>query len=282
MNIIVIGGSGNIGKLLVNGARGMCHTVGTSTSGSDSLVKFDLAAPRTFDFGQLDNQSVVYVTAAISSPDICANDPALARGVNVTGTSEFIGRSLDRGARIVFFSSDVVYGQREDSFDEAAECNAVGPYGEMKRSIEAKFASVPEFKAIRLSYVFSRDDKFTSYLVSCSQDGKTAEVFNSLARAVVHRGDVIDGALALATRWNEFTQPVINFGGPEVITRTEFAAIVQTVALPGLEFRCVEPSPEFFHNRPRVINMLSPILPDLLGRASRTVQMATRSEFNLN
>ncbi len=58
--------------------------------------------------------------------------------MNVTGTSNFIQSVIDRGARVVFFSRDTVYGEREDAFDESAVCNPAGEYAEMKREVEQR------------------------------------------------------------------------------------------------------------------------------------------------
>ena len=70
--------------------------------------------------------------------------------------------------------------------------------------------------------------------------------------AVIHRDDVVQGAIELTQRWDEFPQTVINFGGPEVLARTEFSQTLKEVALPTLRFRVTEPDAEFFKNRPRV------------------------------
>ena len=99
--------------------------------------------------------------ASISAPDICAREHERAWSVNVTGTSEFISRTIERGGRVIFFSSDTVYGECEDPFDESALCKPAGEYAEMKHKVERRFIENPSFKSIRLSYVFSREDKFT-------------------------------------------------------------------------------------------------------------------------
>ena len=107
----------------------------------------------------------------------------------------------------------------------------------MKHEVEMRFQGNPSFKTIRLSYVFSREDKFTDYLIGCASRNEEAELFHPFYRAIVHRDDVVDGALALAQRWDEFPQQVINFGGPEVLSRIDFAECLKRVALPNLRYR---------------------------------------------
>lgn len=277
--IITVGASGYIGKPLFVCALSKQAGYGTSSSGANGLPRLQLDAPNDFDYGTIHSSDIVFLTAAISAPDICAREHDRAWAVNVTGTSEFIAKVMARGGRVIFFSSDTVYGERNDEFDEQAPCNPTGEYAEMKHEVEKRFLGNPLFKAIRLSYVFSREDKFTKYLSGCAERDEEAELFHPFYRAIIYRDDVIEGALALAQRWDEFPQQVINFGGPDVLSRIDFAECFQRIALPSLRFRVTEPGDEFFKNRPRVIAMSSEILPKLLGRPTRTLAEAARIEF---
>lgn len=279
MKLIINGATGYLGKLLLKAASSNCDAFGTSSTGMNSLLRLRLEVPDEFGYGIIDPLDVVLLTAAISSPDICSREHDRAWAVNVTGTSAFIQRVIARGGRIIFFSSDTVYGEKEDAFDEQSICNPAGEYAEMKCEVEKRFLGNPLFKTIRLSYVFSREDKFAKYLSGCAGRGDVAEIFHPFYRAVIHRDDVVQGVIALAQRWDEFPQPVINFGGPEVISRVEFAQALKEVTMPTLRFQVTEPEAEFFKNRPRNISMSSPILPILLGRPSHTLYEATTFEF---
>jgi dTDP-4-dehydrorhamnose reductase len=146
--------------------------------------------------------------------------------------------------------------------------------------VENRFVDNPLFKSIRLSYVFSREDKFTKYLLRCVELGEEAELFHPFYRSIVYREDVVEAALALVRRWDDFPQQVINFGGPQVLSRIDFAKCIKECFLPDLSFRVLEPNQEFFKDRPRVIAMNSNFLPILLGRPSRTLEKAAQIEFN--
>jgi dTDP-4-dehydrorhamnose reductase len=277
--IIIVGATGYIGKQLHVRAIGNSEVYGTSSTGDDGLNRLQLDAPDKFNYEIIQPSDIVFLTAAISAPDICAREYGRAWAVNVTGTSEFVTQVISRGGRVVFFSSDTVYGERGDAFDETAKSNPAGEYAEMKAEVEKRFLGNPLFKSIRLSYVFSREDKFTRYLSGGAERGEEVELFHPFYRAIVHRDDVVEGTLALAQRWDEFPQQVINFGGPEVLSRIDFAECLQRIALPSLRFRVTEPGDEFFKNRPRVIAMSSDIFPKLLGWPSRTMTEAARVEF---
>ena len=279
VKLLVVGATGYIGKNLYSKAKVNLDVLGTSSSGGDGLLSLRLDRPNESNFDLLGPSSVVLLAAAISSPDICAREHAKAWGVNVTGTSEFITQAVARGARVVFFSSDTVYGQSSNIFDEAADVHPAGEYAEMKREVEKCFLGNPLFKSIRLSYVFSREDKFTKYLWGCAERGEEAELFHPFFRAIVHRDDVVEGVLALAERWDEFPQQVINFGGPEVLSRIDFADCLKSGVLPNLRYRVTEPEDDFFKNRPRAIAMSANILPELMGRPSHRLLEAVQIEF---
>jgi len=278
LRFFIVGASGYIGKHLLAASAG--PKIGTSSSDSPAFVRLRLEEPEEFDYEIVHPGDLVFLTAAISAPDICTREHARAWAVNVTGTSAFIDRVMARGGRVVFFSSDTVYGERSDAFDERAVLNPAGDYAEMKQALEGRFRGNSLFKAIRLSYVFSREDKFTRYLVGCAARAEEAEIFRPFDRAVIHRDDVIDGAIALARRWDDLPNSAINFGGPAVVSRVEFAEALREVALPNLRFRVVEPDAKFFQSRPRVIAMQSPILAGLLGRPARTLRESAQIEFN--
>ena len=209
---------------------------GTSSSAQGDLLQLHLDVPDEFNYDAVQAEDVVFLTAAISAPDICSREHDRAWAVNVTGTSAFIERVIARGGRVIFFSSDTVYGEKDDAFDEQVICNPAGEYAEMKHEVEKRFIGNPLFKAIRLSYVFSSEDKFAKYLSGCAARDEEAEIFHPFYRAVIHRDDVVQGAIALAQRWDEFPQPVINFGGSAILSRVEFAECMQKHAFPNLRF----------------------------------------------
>lgn len=275
----VIGATGFIGQHLLEAAQEAGNATGTSSRATGGLAKLAFENPEGFDYSTIGSGDIAFVTAAISSPDVCANQRDRAWQINVEGSSAVISQIRARNARVIFFSSDAVYGEREPEFDEGGLPQPCGEYAQMKRAVEERFADDEGFKAIRLSYVFARDDKFTSYLLHCASTNVPAEIFHPFYRAPIHRNDVIGGVLALAARWNEFPERVINFGGPQILSRIEFAREIKARALPQLEISPTAPGAEFFMNRPRHISMRSPVLQRLLNGRTSTIAEAAGIEF---
>ena len=277
--ILVVGASGYIGRRLFERASRIGKVLGTSSSLRDHLLLLRLDFSNEFDFSEIRPGDVVLLTAAISAPDICAYEHDRAWAVNVTGTSSFIQTVIDRGARVVFFSSDTVYGERENEFSDTAVCNPAGEYAEMKREVEQQFSGNPSFKAVRLSFVFSQEDKLSRYLTECAERNEEASLFHPFYRSVVHLDDVVEGALALAARWDHVPDQFINFGGPQVLSRIDFAECLRASHLHNLRFKVTEPPADFFKNRPRIISMMSPVFPRLLGRPTLNLREAASLEF---
>jgi dTDP-4-dehydrorhamnose reductase len=280
MRLFVIGANGFIGASLLRAAEREFSVFGTSSQARAGMLRLDLNEPTQFDYGRFEAGDVICLTAAISAPDICSREHARAWAVNVSGTSTFVAQALARRAKVIFFSSDTVYGEAAAPIDERAPANPAGEYAAMKAEVERRFLGHPDFKAIRLSYVFSVDDKFTRYLRACAERGEVAEVFDPFVRSVIHCDDVVEGVIAVARDWESAAAPVLNFGGPAPVSRVEFANLVRSVALPALAVRIVEPGTEFFASRPRVINMESPILSKVLGRSLTSLCDAIAREFH--
>lgn len=281
MPIIVVGASGYIGKPIM--ARLACNPDAWATSSNPSSggVLLNLARPGDFDYALIRENDLIVLAAAISSPDVCANQQDFARSVNVTGTSGFIERCLQRKARVLFFSSDTVYGAASEAINESAPMVPAGDYARMKAEVERSFLGRAGFKSFRLSYVFSREDKFTRYLEDCAKTRRKAEVFHPFKRRVVHRDDVVEAVIRLQDCWPDIGSPIVNVGGPELLSRWDLAAMLKETAMPDLEYTVVEPAEEFFLNRPKAIDMDSPVLPLVLGRPPRTIRLAAQVEFPL-
>jgi dTDP-4-dehydrorhamnose reductase len=281
MKIHLIGSNGFIGRkllpLIEKTGLVYCYSH-TSTTSKENLL--ELTMPEKFNFNKIQEGDFVIFLAAVSSPDLCEKDYNFAYSINVLGTKKYIRRILDNGAHILFFSSDVVIGATEKVCDEKSNCHPIGNYAHMKREIEEAFMNFPNFKVFRLSYVFSREDKFTRYLSECDRNGQTAEVFDALKRNVIYLYDVLDAVQKLSCHFTEFNNTIFNLSGPELLSRKDLAELYrQTVSL-EFKYNVVAPPQDFFIARPNIIETTSLYLADLLGRNATTLNDAFLQEFN--
>jgi len=271
-------GTGNIGKRVLE--KGQDINV---ISKKELNLEF---SPLSYNFDKdsiggtpLKEGDTIIFTAAISEPAIVSAQFEKATRVNVESTGEFIQGAIDLGCKVLFLSSDTVYGDVETGFDESHPINPKGAYAEMKSIVEKRFEGNPNFKSFRCSLNFYKDDRFTQYLKTCAANNVEADIFDPLTRAIVHRDDTVDAILAVANDWNLAEGQYTNCGGPQVLSRAQIAETMKRVALPNLQFKVSRPPSKFYTDRPAFIEMKSPNLKRILGRSPVTFEEAVKIEF---
>lgn len=263
MKIAIVGSSGYIAKHLM--------TAFTSRLANCELVKIDmigdvdlplqLTMPAEFDYDKLKGIDYVIFTAAVSGPDMCANEYEKCWDINVTGTSYFIREAIKRDVKVLFFSSDAVYGDIPGHiYDEDSETQAYTAYGKMKKAIEDEFKGSPLFKCIRLSYVASANDKFISYCLGCIRKGETADIFHPFYRNCTTVSDVVSAIVWLLGNWDAFNSFVLNVTGTELVSRIRMADELNRYFGNKLKYVVSKPDDGFFKNRPQVTQMKSKYL----------------------
>ena len=283
----IIGAKGNIGSRLVEKTEGKYDIrkvvsparthLFTVDSGYYSLNLADDCF--RYDYDTLKMGDTVAFCAAISEPSVCSDQFEIALRVNVTSTGDFIYEALKRGCKVIFLSSDAVYGNVLGEFDEEETVDPLGVYAEMKALVEKRFLEYPLFKVLRLSYNFFKDDRFTTYLKNCVEEEATAELFDPFSRSVVHRDDTVDAIISLYNNWEVCEESGINCGGPETLSRVQFADILKKSVFPKLKTKVTTPGDKFYNDRPAIVSMRSNLLEQVLGRPARSIEDAATLEF---
>ena len=283
----IVGAQGNIGSRLVEKTEGK-YDIRKITSPSrvhllteaNAYHVINLAEDiSNYDYDTLKMGDTVAFTAAISEPSVCADQFEVALRVNITSTGDFIYEALKRGCKVIFLSSDAVYGNVLGEFDEEETVDPLGVYAEMKALVEKRFLEYPLFKVLRLSYNFFKDDRFTTYLKNCVEEEATAELFDPFSRSVVHRDDTVDAIISLYNNWEVCEENVINCGGPETLSRVQFADILKKSVFPKLKTKVTTPGDKFYNDRPAIVSMRSNLLEQVLGRPARSIEDAATLEF---
>jgi dTDP-4-dehydrorhamnose reductase len=282
MHIHLIGSNGYIGRKLISFLDRSTPVSCYSRKPGLGDLNIELTKPDIFDFARISAGDFVIFLAAISSPDICEKQIDYAYTVNVRGTREFIARILERKANLLFFSSDAVLGATKNICDENTSCCPLGNYAKMKKEIEEIFINFMNFKIFRLSYVFSKEDRFTNYLHQCYLNGQTAEVFDALRRNVIYLYDILDAIQRLGKKFSEFKNQIFHLAGPELLSRKDMAVYYKQIISPGLRYNIVEPPKDFFNVRPDIIETKSLYLTDLLGRSATPFNIALAKEYHKN
>lgn len=260
MKLALVGSSGYIAGFLIE--RFIKET------SIESIIKIDqnenadeylnLEKPEEFNYDCLVNVDMIIFTAAISGPDKCANDFDFCWNINVTGTKYFINEVIKRKCKLLFFSSDAVFGDIPGYiYDENSDTKATTPYGRMKKAIEDEFKESGYFKCIRLSYVASAKDRFVTYCLNCIETDDPAEIFHPFYRNCIVVSDVVDVVFWIVMHWAEFPSFVLNVAGKELVSRVRIADELNRHLGNKLKYAIVQPEEGFYNNRPRITQMRS-------------------------
>lgn len=275
----IIGSTGFVGRNLLKRVPPELRLLRYARRPKDGELPLELTALEKESLSAVQPGDFVVLLAAVSSPDACRDRYDEVYASNVTGTKALVSECLRRDARVLFFSSDVVVGATDCPHDETMPVSPVGNYGAMKREVEQAFAGEPRFKVFRLSYVFSREDKFMRYLRACAETGETADVFQALYRNVVYLGDVLDAVFALGRTFDRWDNQIFHLSGPELLCRADMAARYQAAVAPALRYTTSIPDPRFFEARPNTIETASRYLSRLLRREPTPLADAMAEEF---
>ncbi len=272
-NIIIFGSSGYVGKSLKKFFYGFkeFNFLFVSRNNPED-INIDITDPQSFNKLPINKKTVLVLLTAVSSPDFCAKNFEYSFNINVNSTIKLIDHTLNRDGKVLFFSSDVVYGENTKILDEKSDCNPLGEYAKMKRIIEIRYFKNNNVKIIRPSYIFSSDDRFSKYLLDCSIKGQKSRIFHPLYRNIIFIEDVLNGLIKVIINWNELNTNIINFGGNKLLSRKDIALFYKKYLYQNLEIILENPPKDFFKARPRSININSSILEELLGRETKNIE----------
>lgn len=260
MNVAIVGSSGYIAGYIIKSLqeKETIANILKVDKCNEADYYLDLSQAENFNYEVLKGINYIIFTAAISGPDQCAKEFDFCWEINVEGTKKFIEESIKRGCRVLFFSSDAVYGDIPGKiYLEESETNAKTPYGRMKKAIEDEFKTNPAFKAIRLSYVASKNDKFISYCLDCQKKGETAEIFHPFYRNCVVVSDVVKVVVWLISHWEEYPHFVLNVAGRELVSRVRIIDEINRELTDKINYIIVTPDSKFYDNRPAITQMES-------------------------
>jgi len=269
-NIIIFGASGYVGNYIRRYLDIKKCTFVSRNNKKD--LNIDINEYGQFKDLLINSQTTLILLSAISSPDICFKNYQEAYLTNVVSTSRLIDFILERNGRVIFLSSDVVYGNKDIIFNEESLCNPLGKYAEMKRIIELKYINEKNVKIIRPSYIFSLEDKFSKYIINSANKGKTVSIYHPLFRNIIFIGDLLEGIIKLVDNWDKIHFKIVNFGGDKLLSRKDIANFYKKYLHNNLKIEITNPPLKFYEARPKSININSEKLEIILGRKTYNIE----------
>jgi nucleoside-diphosphate-sugar epimerase len=275
--LIIFGDSGYIGSSLVSRLKSVNRDFSTAGRSQGNDVFLDLQNPHLEALDVLSAGDKFIFLAAVSSPEFCSKYYDEAFKINVVNTCKIIHALLSKNVKVLFASSDVVYGPTEEPVDELSSLQPSFHYAEMKAAVEKEFKTDSNFNVMRLSYVWSIDDKFTQFIVNSSRSQAPIEIFHPFIRSIITLKDVLDFLIVYADL-PEMLPPVINLAGPDFISRVRLISEISKYL--KIEYTVVYPDDEFFRYRPERILMRSRFLASIIGRDPHSIASEIKNCFS--
>lgn len=270
--IYVLGSTGYIGEALYSYLK-IKYSGDVKSAGRQGC---DVYVELAKDFSELVNlvseNDIVVFLSSISSPDICKQQPELAQKVNVLSTISLIEKLTAKAVKVIFTSTDIVFGNTDKAVDDTSALAPFGDYGQMKASVEAAVSDNSLVKVIRFSYVLGEGDKYTTMMAELSENEEELEVFDGFERNAVSLDDVVFGIYQLIINWHDIDSSAINFSGPELISRLKITDLFNRNVCSNLKYKAIEAPAGFWNARPKTIEMKSEIFSTLLGREPITIE----------
>ncbi|UQX13192.1 SDR family oxidoreductase [Candidatus Mycobacterium methanotrophicum] len=215
VHVLVLGAGGRVGAALCDLLPGYGFSVhGLTRSevdvGDDDAVAACIAAA---------DPGVVIYAVAIADPDRCERDPAASYEANVAGVQRVAAVAARTGRRVIYYSSDYVFGSAGTYFEDAA----VAPlqvYGRHKAEAEQLVLGCGCNVVLRLPLLFGSKD-FVADAVRAALAGAPLAVDRRrrFPIPVTHVARLTAGIIT-----SEAVSGIYHAVGVEAVTKAEWAA----------------------------------------------------------
>ena len=193
MKVLVLGGSGLIGKSLLklnNNKLDIVATYNTNQINMEEVVSVKCSLPT--DFNKLENTiisekpNVIVNTMGYSNIDFCEINKEETHQLHVKITEKIAKLATTYNIKTIFLSSDYVFNGKKGNYVESDLPNPINYYGKTKLEAEKIILKQPQNVVFRTSVIYDWDFRvrFFNYVVNNLKNQKqieaTCDVFNSV------------------------------------------------------------------------------------------------------
>jgi len=226
VRILITGASGLLGGRLAE-LLAQRHSVVAAShvaqtpSGMES-VSVDLRSADSMDAALASARpDAVVHSAACADADLCEREPETARALNAMATEHLAGLCVERGARLIAVSTDLVLSGERALSDESVAARPILEDGRSKRRGEdAVLAASPDFVVARVALVvgqgFGPRVTASEGVAWALRVGRRPRLFSDQFRTPVDPESVVD---AIARILEGRGAGLFHLGGPERLSR---------------------------------------------------------------
>jgi dTDP-4-dehydrorhamnose reductase len=237
--VLVTGGSGFIGGHLVSAFAEHYETHYTYLShpvlalaGANGVIADITDCRMISELVEKINPRLILHAAALTNFNQCASHPNHAHKVNVQGSENIAKSAAKVGARLVNFSTDMVFGGTRSFFTEYDTPLPCCTYGKTMLAAEQASACVLDnLLTVRLSLVYGislTDSKSHAELLANKLlSGEKVSAFANEFRTPIFVKDVVKILMELAFR--DDVKGLLHLAGPDRLSRLELGMIVGRV-----------------------------------------------------
>lgn len=222
MAILVVGGSGFLGREVVRQALAAGHQVVATYR----TRRADVAGAAWTALDIRDRRQVAHLMTVVK-PDVVVNAAFQQTNWESTadGAAHLAVATAEKGARLVHVSSDAVFSGNEIRYAETAVPDPITPYGAAKAAAETAVKAIcPGSVIARTSLIIGDGGSFHEHRVHALATGKaTGVLFTDDVRCPVHVRDLAAALLELASSGHTGIHHV---AGADAVSRHDLGTLI--------------------------------------------------------
>ena len=152
MKVLIVGGSGKIGKFLQNSNKNFFFTYFKNKIPNG--IKFDLCKDNISLFVKKYNINKIVLLSAISDPDECYKNKKKSYLINVKYTKNLISKIKNNDIHLIFISTEFVYSGKKGNYSENSKSYPINLYGKQKLLIENYIKNITNYSILRIAKTY--------------------------------------------------------------------------------------------------------------------------------
>jgi len=285
MRVLITGGTGLLGKALIDCDRNLAEIAATHVGGYE-MHDNDRVIYRRLDIRDKSGYMNLFTdfrpditihTAGIGSPDYAETNREFVLDVNLNGTQNIIDMCERFDSKFIFISSNGIYGGDNAPYSEEDKAEPVNYYGEVKlkgeeitRKARVSFAIVRPILMYGWPFPFERANIVT-LAVAKLREGEKVRAYDD-----VYANPLLNSSCAAAI-WNMIDKNefgVFNIAGSDRVNI--YQLLTRTAEIFGLDKSLVSPVQQGYFNelakRPRDTSFRTDKMEAVLGLKPLTLE----------